>query len=586
MKRPLCLLGIGFLALIHCPPTFSKSPDPAPANIGKKAADFSLKDTKGRSVSLEDYKDKKAIVVVFIGTECPINNAYMPRLVQLHKSYSAKGVQFLGINSNQLDSVARVAEHAQQHKLPFPVLKDEGNEVADQWSAQRTPEAFVLDAGHKICYRGRIDDQYGIDYKRAKPTRRDLAAALDEVLAGRPVSQPSTQVSGCYIGRAAKPKAAGPITYSKQIVRILQKNCQECHRPEAIGPMALLSYEDVTAWSDTIREVVQDNRMPPWYADPRYGHFANDRRLPPEDRKALLAWLDQGMPRGDDKDLPPPREFPKGWTIGKPDVVFSMPDAFKVPADMPRGGIPYKRFFVSTKFKEDRWIQRAEARPGAPGVVHHIVVFYVPPGEDFWPGNPKTPTLCGTAPGDMPLILPPGTAKRVPAGSQLVFEMHYTPNGVAQEDRSSVGLIFAKEEPKYYSFAGAFANVQFEIPPGHDNYKVEFSFTFRQDHFLLNFMPHMHLRGKDFLYEVIYPDGKKETVLSVPRYNFNWQSVYRLKEPLLLPKGTRLHMVAHFDNSAKNPNNPDPTKLVRWGDQTWEEMMIGWVDLACERTAK
>jgi peroxiredoxin len=572
----LAILGFPTLLFLHAGGKESIS-------ISSKISEFALKDTMGQQVSLAGLKDKKAIVVVFLGTECPINNAYVPRLIELHETYAAKGVQFLAVNSNCQDSAERVADHAKQFAIPFPVLKDKQNQVADLFGAQRTPEAFILDIEAKIRYRGRIDDQIGIAYKRSQPSRRDLAIALDELLAGKPVTQAETPVAGCLIGRAPKPKDAANVTYTKHVARILQKNCQECHRPGQVGPFSLLTYDDATAWAGTIREVLEDGRMPPWYADPRYGKFANDRRLSKEDRDTLLAWLDQGAPKGDDKDLPPPREFVTGWSIGQPDVVFTMPEEFEVPAEMPKYGIPYKRFKVPTNFTKDHWIQCAEARAGATAVVHHIIVFLLPPGENFFPGNPRTPTLCGTAPGDMPLILQPGTAKLIPAGSDLIFEMHYTPNGYKQKDRSYVGLIFAKGEPKYNVRTVPIGNPMFKIPAGDDNYKVEQSYTFQEDGYVLNFMPHMHLRGKDFLYEAVYPDGKTETLLSVPRYNFNWQSVYRLAKPYPLPKGSKIHCVAHFDNSAKNPSNPDPTRTVTWGDQTWEEMMIGWMDIVYEQ---
>jgi peroxiredoxin len=548
--------------------------------LGKKIDSFSLPDTRNQRVGLEDFKDKKALAVIFIGTECPINNAFMPRLIELHKSFAQRGVQFLAINANQQDTPERVAEHARKHGLPFPVLKDKGNVVADLFGAQRTPEAFVLDGERKIRYQGRIDDQFGVGYQRPRPTRRDLAMALDEVLEGKPVSQPTTAVAGCIISRVTSPKNEGRVTFNNQVVRILQKNCQECHRPGQIGPMPLLTYDDAVAWSETLREVVEDRRMPPWYADPHYGKFSNDRSLPPADRETLLSWVGQGCPRGDDKDLPPPREFVPGWTIGKPDVIFTMKEPYEVPAVAPKNGIEYQNFEVETNFLEDKWVERAEAKAGAAAVVHHIVVFIVAPGHKFVPKEGNAPLLCGTAPGDMPLILRPGTAKKIPAGSKLVFQMHYTANGTAQKDRSCVGLIFAREQPKRQVFSVAVANLGIRIPPGADNYERESSFTFRNNAHILGFMPHMHLRGKDIRAEVISPDGKKETVLSVPRYNFGWQSAYRLEEPLPMPKGSRIHFIAHFDNSSKNPNNPDPTKEVRWGDQTWEEMLIGWTDVA------
>ncbi|OAI51550.1 hypothetical protein AYO44_17070, partial [Planctomycetaceae bacterium SCGC AG-212-F19] len=345
---------------------------------------------------------------------------------------------------------------------------------------------------------------------------------------------------------------------------------------------ALLSYEDAAGWSAMIQEVVQEKRMPPWHADPQFGKFSNDRSLPKEDRETLLNWIAAGCPKGETKDMPPPREWPEGWRIGKPDMVLTMPQPYDVPAQPPKGGIPYQHFFIDPGFTEDRWVTRAEARAGAPEVVHHVIVFILTPGKFFNQNDPTNPVLCGTAPGDMPLVLPDGMAKRIPAGSKLVLQTHYTPNGRAQKDLSRIGIIFSPAPPKHEVRSIPVTNPIFRIPPGDDNFKHEANYTLRRDALAINFMPHMHLRGKDFLYEAVYPDGKAETLLSVPNYNFNWQSVYRLVEPKPLPKGTRIHAVAHFDNSAKNPNNPDPTKAVFWGDQTWEEMMIGWFDIAWE----
>lgn len=551
----------------------------------RKAIEFRLEDPRDRSgVSLSALREKnKAVVLVFLGVECPLSNQFLPVLAELHKEYTSKGVSFVGINANSQDSRERVAAHARRNEIPFPVVKDVGNKVADRLGARRTPEAFVVDASGSIRYRGRIDDQFGIGYARAgKPTRRDLAAALDEILAGKMVSTARTETTGCRIGRIAQPKADGKITYAKHISRILQKNCQECHRPGQIGPMALLTFDDAVAWSDTIREVVDEGRMPPWHADPRYGKFSNDRSLSKEERETLLSWIDHGTPRGDDKDLPPPRRFPEGWSIGKPDLIVSMPRAFEVPARTPKGGIPYQYFTVNPGFTEDRWVQRAEAKPDAAAVVHHIVIFIQPKGEFFNPDAPGS-VLCGTAPGDMPVNLPIGLGKKIPAGARLVFQMHYTPNGKACSDRSQIGLVFAEKPPRFRVltkpvYSNSFISRLDKIPPGADNYKIESEHLFERDAHILHFMPHMHLRGKDFLYEAIYPSGKKEILLSVPRYVFGWQSVYRLAEPVAMPKGTKLHCIAHFDNSAKNPNNPDPKRAIYWGDQTWEEMMIGWID--------
>ncbi|MFL5338798.1 MAG: redoxin domain-containing protein [Gemmataceae bacterium] len=577
---------------------------------GDKPVDnFSLPDVRTcRPVALADFKDRPAVVVIFLGTACPINNAYLPRLAELHKQYAAKGVQFLAVNSLKTDKPDEVAAHAKKHDVPFPVLKDSSQHVAELFDARRTPEAFVLDGKRVVRYRGRIDDQFAVDVNRKEPTKSELKDALDAMLAGKPVAVAETEVAGCLITRGRKLAAKGTVTFAGDVAKILQKNCQECHRPGQIGPMPLLTYEDAEGWSAMIREVVADRRMPPWYADPKIGHFSNDRSLPERDRETLLAWIDQGCVRGDSHDLPPAAQFPSEWRIGKPDVVFTMPRPFDVPAEMPRFGISYKYFVIETNFAEDMWVERAEARAGSPEVVHHVIAFVVPPkGSDEAqpPGPPLLPpvpgvaaeasratVLCGTAPGDMPLILRPGFARKIPAGARIVLQMHYTPNGKAQSDASSIALVFAKKPPEYRVLSLPVLQYQLKIPAGDANFQVEswgpFDMKtrksgFEEDALILGFMPHMHLRGKDFFIELAYPDGKREAVLNVPRFNFNWQNVYRFETPLRVPKGTKVHCVAHFDNSLANPNNPDAEKAVGWGDQTWQEMMIGWTDFAYAR---
>ena len=479
--RKLCVLGA--TALLGIGLSFFGNPTRS-ADAPRKIASFTLKDPRtDKATSLADLKDNKAIVVVFLGTECPVNNAFLPILAELHRTYAAKKVAFVGINSNRQDTPDKVAAHARKFAVPFPILKDANNIVADKFGASRVPEAYILSPDGAVLYQGRIDDQFGINYARAgKPTRRDLAEALDEILAGKPVSVAKSEAAGCFINRVAEAKAKGTVTYAKDVSRILQNRCQECHRPGQIGPMPLLTYDDAAAWADTIREVIAENRMPPWHADPRFGKFINDRSLSKVDRATLLAWLDAGTPKGDDKDLPAPRDFDEGWKIGKPDVVFTMSKPFEVPAEMPEKGVPYQNFTVETNFKEDRWVERAEARPDALDVVHHIVVFILDEKEKFQPGNPRA-VLTGFAPGDMPTVLEPGFAKKIPAGARLVFQMHYTPNGKARRDQSSVGLIFAKEPPKHQVRTRPVSSKSFAaraafIPPGDDNFKVESEFVF------------------------------------------------------------------------------------------------------------
>ena len=373
--------------------------------------------------------------------------------------------------------------------------------------------------------------------------------------------------SACAAFAAEAPK----VTYSKHVAAILNKRCVECHRAGEAAPMAFTSYKEVRPWAKAIREATASRKMPPWLADASHGKFSNDRRLSQDELDTIATWVAAGAPEGDPKDLPPPPRFETGWNIGKPDAVFDIGTDFDVP---PSGEVPYKYFVVDPGFKEDMWIEAAEARADKRGVVHHIIVFVVDSKENLAGSGGNL--LVGWAPGDPPMNYAPGTAKLVRAGAKLRFQMHYTPNGTPTKDRSYVGFRYAKLPPTYRALTGRALNFNFRIPAGDPNYEVKASWTAKDEVRLTSLMPHMHLRGKDFKYTVVYPDGREEVLLHVPRYDFNWQLSYTLAQPIVLPKGTRIDCVAHFDNSANNKYNPDPTKEVKWGDQTWEEMMIGW----------
>ena len=359
----------------------------------------------------------------------------------------------------------------------------------------------------------------------------------------------------------------GNVTFAKDVAAIFNNNCVGCHRPGEIAPMSLLSYKDARPWAKSIKEKVATGVMPPWHADPHYGTFENDRRLSQKDIDTIVAWVDQGAKEGNPKDLPPAPQFADGWNIGKPDAVFYLPQEYTVPAS---GVVDYKYFKVPTNFKQDMYIQAAEIRPGVRSVVHHIIVFAQ---------SAKEPQrlIVGYAPGEQPAVIGKGLARKIPAGADLVFQVHYTPNGAETRDKSYVGFVFAKEPPKAELMTRPIMNARFAIPPGDPNYRVESTYTFTQDSHVHSLMPHMHLRGKDFEFRAVFPDGTSKVLLSVPKYDFAWQTYYVLKEPLAAPKGTRIDCLAHFDNSDKNKFNPDPKKEVRWGDQTWEEMMIGWM---------
>ena len=387
--------------------------------------------------------------------------------------------------------------------------------------------------------------------------------------------------------------AAEPPTFYRDVLPVLAERCQSCHRHGQAAPMPLLTYKQTRPWAKAIKEAVLAKRMPPWFADPKYGKFHNARVLAETDIQTVSAWADSGAVAGDRKDAPAPLAFVDGWNIGTPDRIVEMPQPYEVPA---KGTIEYTYFVLPLNLKEKAWVEAAEVRPGARSVVHHVIAYVRPPGSkwlrDVPPGVPHVPKkgvgegsggmelLVGYAPGLQPTAYEPGTAKLLEPGSDLVFQMHYTSDGMVTPDQTRVGLRFARQAPTQRVMTVPVINSKFVIPPGADNHRADAKFTFQADATLVGLMPHMHLRGKDFQYDAVYPTGERETLLRVPRYDFNWQLFYNLAERKAIPRGTRLECVAHFDNSANNKYNPDPGAEVRWGDQSWEEMMIGWFDVA------
>ncbi len=388
-------------------------------------------------------------------------------------------------------------------------------------------------------------------------------------------------------------------TFAKDVAPILFKNCAACHRSGEIAPMSLLSYREVRPWAKSIREAVVGRTMPPWGADPSHGEFINNRALSQKDIDTIVAWVEGGAKEGDPKDLPKLPKLVEGWNIGKPDAVFSMPEEVTVPAE---GVLPYRYFAVPTNFTEDKYVELAEIRPSNRSVVHHAVVFIVEPGRgplppageirsdmaefeastersrDFRSGNSSDGKFAGYTPGEDPLVLRPGVAKLIKKGSVLIFNVHYTPNGAPARDRTSMGLVFARRPVEKHVVTAIVGTRNIAIPPGDAAHEVKASFAFKQDSHIESLRPHMHARGKDFLYTLVYPDGTAKVLLWVPRYDFNWQMHYNLREAIAAPKGSRLECVAHYDNSAKNKYNPDPTQLVQFGPQTWDEMLAGYFD--------
>lgn len=397
-------------------------------------------------------------------------------------------------------------------------------------------------------------------------------------------------------------------TFNQDVLPILQKNCQVCHRSGEIGPMPFLTYEGTRPWAKAIKTAVVSRKMPPWFADPRYGHFANEKHLTESEIATLSAWADNGAPEGDAKGKPAPVTFREGWNI-RPDLVFQLPKPLKIPA---KGTVEYTYVAVSEPFKEDTWIAAGEIRPTDRAHVHHVIAMVRPKGskwmtqaqlgaEPWAPGPTRQQDMLRANNGDQSVLTTeffvgyvPGmeaqrfdideSAKLIPAGADIVFEIHYTTNGVASEDQTKVGLELAKAPPKRLFMSIGAAQPGLLINPGDPNAEAKATLKFGQQVDLVYMQPHMHLRGKDMRIEAQYPTGERETLLNVPRYDFNWQIVYYQKTPLRLPKGTELHLTAHWDNSPNNKWNPDPTATVRWGDQSWQEMLSAPMAVIVDRT--
>ncbi|HTK77785.1 MAG TPA: redoxin domain-containing protein [Gemmataceae bacterium] len=568
------MLALSLLLLAAGQPDLAASAAPV--------AEFALPDSRGTTVRLADLRERELIVVVFLGADCPLARLYGPRLAELARTYDRRGVAFLGIDANASETPVAIARYATDHRLPFPVLIDADHAVADQFGAERTPEAFVLDRERRVRYRGRIDGQYTPGLQRPQNPRADLAMAIEDLLAGRAVAVPATEVTGCVIDRGSpEKKATSAATYTRDVAPILQRRCQSCHRPGEVAPFSLLTYRQAAGRAATIREVVADGRMPPWHADPRHGRFANDPTLSDTEKWTIVGWIDAGCPEGAAADLPPPVRFPEGWSI-KPDRVIPIPAPFAVPAE---GLVDYQYFSVDPGFTTDVWVQAAEIRPGNRAVVHHCSVFLQRPEQVRdkamnLQGELGSFCLAAYAPGTPPLRLPAETAKCIPAGMRMLFVVHYTPTGKPEMDETKIGLVFADAKAVRKEVATRLIeDVTFAIPPGAADFRLVRGERVRHDVLLLALFPHMHLRGKSFRYEAVYPDGDSEILLDVPRYDFAWQNRYELQEPKRLPRGTEIRCTAVYDNSSANPANPDPTATVRAGLQNTDEMFNGYCEL-------
>ncbi len=549
----------------------------AVVEIGAEIGRLSFIDTRYLPRNLGEFGDRSSHVLAFVTNGCPLSLRYLPRLSALEKEYRARGVQFLLVNVGVADTVVEAAAVAIEHGVAFPVAKDLEGAVARAVGARRTPEVAVLDGGFRLRYRGRVDAQYRLGGVRPDPGREDLRQAIEDVLAGRDVQVPETEVDGCLIPALTPAPPERIPGFAEEVAPILQVRCQECHRPGGEAPFPLLSYEDARKRAETIAEAIRLGRMPPWFADPRHGQFVNDRRLTDDERRTVLDWVRGGAPSGDLAKMPPPREWPQTrWSIGRPDLVLRAADEAVIPAE---GYVPYRydTLHRDTRlpfiFPEDTWIQGFQILSRNPRVLHHANAFYFDPAK----GREEVHFITGQVPGGQALAVDPGFGFLIPKGSALVLQVHYVTTGKEETDLLRVGIVFAKHPIRKRLRHYEIHNNRFAIPPGAPAHRVEAKQTVETDITAVGAFAHMHLRGRDMTFRARYPDGRDETLLSIPNYSFDWQLAYVWeRDRMRFPRGTVLEVFAHFDNTDFNPYNPDSKETVRFGQQTIHEMMYGF----------
>ena len=537
----------------------------------KQVPDFAMLDFRGNFHQLR-RADAKVVVLFFTANGCPVARKSISPLRKLQEEFLEQGVRIWMVNSNSGDDRNSIRKEAEEFRTgSIPVLIDETQGVAAMLEVNRTATAVAIETSTwTVFYQGAIDDRLTEGSEKPAATEHYLRDALNEHLAGKPISKPSTVARGCIITIDDE-----PVSYAK-VAPILEQKCFGCHSSGNIGPIKFANHKKVHGVSDMIQEVLLARRMPPWHADRQYGKFVNDSSLTPEETRTLLRWIEEGAERGEGEDplakaTPPTQD----WKLGQPEAIVQLPKVEKIPAN---GVLDYRHIKVKAPFDEDVWVKGVVAKPDNTRVVHHIIVRVREPGQRG--DNPDDAFLIGWAPGSPEMYFPEGTGKFIKKGSVLDFEMHYTTSGREEEDQSSIGLYLHMEKPAMQLKTHAAYNLDFEISPGENSETVVAKYVFEQDSYLFDMSPHMHLRGSWFRFEALYPSGKRETLLSVPRYDFKWQHTYRLTEPKRMPKGTWILCTGGFDNSARNPDNPNPKIPVHWGDQSFEEMFIGFMGVA------
>jgi len=574
---------IGLTSLLMAGITFTAGARPeAPS---KKAANLlasvpSVRDIQNRQTSLSQLAGPKGLVVAYTSTSCPVTKRQLANIAQIEDQFRAKGINFVYINPIETDTITDASRVAASTGLNGRYIIDTDKAISRVLTPRTTAEVFVFDAKQQLVYRGAADDQYTVTGSLPKPRNQWLLNTLGSVVAGKKPSTANVEPSGCALEPVVE-AAAAPVTYYESVAPIIQKNCVSCHRQGGIAPFKLDTIADVKAHAGMIKQTIEQGTMPPWQAAPAVGTttspWVNDCSLPAADKVTILTWLSGPRALGNIAKAPKPLPAIKdGWTLGQPDMIVNMPQALFVPAT---GVIPYKIMDAEVKITEDKWVQSVEVVPGAKQVVHHVLIFIRKPGqfsvEDL---NERASFFAAYVPGTSTAAWPEGLAKKLPKGTVLRFQMHYTTNGTAATDQTKLGIRFASKAPEHEIKVTGVSNTRFRIPPGDPNFKVVSSLPIPMDIKMTALMPHMHVRGKAAKYELVMPDGKRKLLLDVPRYDFNWQHTYRYAEPLDVPKNSRLEFTCWFDNSTANKYNPDPKREVPWGPQTFDEMQLGYIE--------
>ena len=557
---------------------------PGEVGIGRMIDDMKFRTLDGKELSFGSFKDRKGLVIVMTSATCPVSKRYLPSVAKLAAELKDQGLGLLLVNALVSEKPEDIRSQLAAAGVTAPYVHDTDKKLSLALGARTTTEVFLLDPARTLVYRGALDDQYGINYNLDAPKHSYLRDAVAALLRGEKPFVQATAAPGCELDLPAAADAdakATTVTYHRDVARILQQNCVSCHREDGIAPFALDDIDEVKDRAKVIRRVVNEGSMPPWFAaidkDADKNPWANDCSLSAKDKADLFAWIDsKDRPLGDAAEAPAKRRYPAEWSIGKPDLVVQLSKAYDIKAD---GFMPYANDIVETELKEDRWVSAYEILPSQRDVVHHVIVRVHEKGSEVRKADEGREGYWAIyVPGNGACVYPEGFARKIPAGAKVSFQIHYTPSGKAKKERLKMGLVFAKQPPTHEVRTAPLANPRLSIPPGAARHVETHSQRVPFDMPIMGFMPHMHTRGVAFKYEVTYADGKTETLLDIPRYDFNWQLRYDYKQPKLIPQGSTMKITAVFDNSTGNKANPDPTKLVKWGSQTVDEMMIGYVE--------